>query len=306
MRKFLLELMLFSLFLLLLISISILLPTTPRAANSLLFAKNQKDSLLQHVKGPRIIFIGGSNLSFGLNSQLIKDSLDLNPINTAIHVGLGFQYMIDDILPYIQERDIVIVAPEYQCFYGELMYGQEELFRTIFDVELKDIRKLKTKQIVNLLPYVLPYAFSKFKPSEYYGFKQSDVYSVNSFNQYGDVYAHWGLPRTNFSSFSTITEPFNHELIPLLKGFKEAVEAKKAVVYVTFPGYQAASFDRSIAQIDKVESKLKKEGFSLLGTPKRYKIPDTMMFNTPYHLSKEGVDYRTQLLIEDIRTRGLN
>jgi hypothetical protein len=29
-------------------------------------------------------------------------------------------------------------------------------------------------------------------------------------------------------------------------------------------------------------------------------MPDSMMFNTPYHLLKTGVDYRTQLLIEDI------
>ena len=30
-------------------------------------------------------------------------------------------------------------------------------------------------------------------------------------------------------------------------------------------------------------------------------IPDKMMFNTPYHLNKNGVDYRTSLLIEDFQ-----
>ncbi|MEA2041760.1 MAG: hypothetical protein U9N85_04330 [Bacteroidota bacterium] len=38
-----------------------------------------------------------------------------------------------------------------------------------------------------------------------------------------------------------------------------------------------------------------------MATPERYKIPASMIFNTPYHLLKIGVDYRTELLIEDIK-----
>ena len=38
----------------------------------------------------------------------------------------------------------------------------------------------------------------------------------------------------------------------------------------------------------------------MLGYPERYKIPNNMMYNTPYHLTKEGVDLRTQRLIEDL------
>ena len=64
------------------------LPTTPRAAKSLLAASMQKDSLMKNLLSPRIIFLGGSNLSFGLDSQMIKDSLKLNPINTGITVSI--------------------------------------------------------------------------------------------------------------------------------------------------------------------------------------------------------------------------
>ena len=41
--------------------------------------------------------------------------------------------------------------------------------------------------------------------------------------------------------------------------------------------------------------------FGEFGTPEKYKIPDDMMFDTIYHLSKKGVDFRTNLLILDIR-----
>ena len=42
-------------------------------------------------------------------------------------------------------------------------------------------------------------------------------------------------------------------------------------------------------------------GFELLGYPERYRMNDSLMFDTTYHLSKKGVDLRTQLLIEDIK-----
>jgi len=74
MKKFAVKSILFLLAAVLVFGISMSLPSTPRAATSLLFAERQKDSLLKHTPPPRIIFVGGSNLSFGLNGQLIKDS----------------------------------------------------------------------------------------------------------------------------------------------------------------------------------------------------------------------------------------
>lgn len=32
-------------------------------------------------------------------------------------------------------------------------------------------------------------------------------------------------------------------------------------------------------------------------------MPDSLMFDSPYHLLKKGVDYKTQLLIEDLKTK---
>ena len=54
-------------------------------------------------------------------------------------------------------------------------------------------------------------------------------------------------------------------------------------------------------KIELVESKLKENGFIIISKPERYKIADSMMYNSPYHLIKKGVDYRTLLLIEDLK-----
>jgi len=304
MKKFLIKTMLFSLLLLLLIIIGFLVPVTPRASKSLLYAKIQKDSLLKNTDSPRIIFVGGSNLSFGINSQMIKDSLHLNPINTAIHAGIGLEYMMDNTLKYIKKGDIIILAPEYNHFYGRFIYGGEELLRTVADINLSEIFDLKEEQLRNIFKYLIKYSFSKFKSkfklTEYFGFKESDIYSVNSFNKYGDVYTHWTMKQQKFSSADTIRSIYNPDAIKLIDSFRIELEKKGAKLFITYPSYQASSYDKSINQIKKIEQELLENNFELLGTPERFRIPDAMMFNSSYHLLKKGVDYRTELLIEDI------
>ena len=82
--------------------------------------------------------------------------------------------------------------------------------------------------------------------------------------------------------------------------FREKVIQKGAKIYVTFPGYQEASFENSKEAITELEKKLIENDFILLGYPERYKIPNDIMYDTPYHISKKGVELRTQRLIEDL------
>lgn len=301
MKKFIFRVSIFTLLLLVLVVVGFMLPVTPRASKSLLYAKIEKDNLLKNTNNPRIIFVGGSNLSFGINSQVIKDSLNLNPINTAIHASIGLQYMMDNTLQHIRENDIVVLAPEYSHFYGRSVYGSEELLRTVADIKLSQIFELRKEQLKNISKYIFKYSFSKLKLTEYFGYKESDVYSVNSFNQYGDVYTHWEMQQQNFPPYETIKTSYNSNTIQLMDAFRIELEQKGASLFVTYPSYQASSFDKSTKQIKKVEKELINNNFELLGTPERYRIPDKMMFNTAYHLLKTGVDYRTELLIEDIK-----
>src|SRR3989304_2450804 len=127
MKQFLKRILHFTFLLLLIFMVGMILPATPRVSESILFVKNDKDSLLANVDSPRIIFLGASNLLLGLNSQIIHDSLRLNPIN------------------YIKSGDIVVVSSDYSEFYGELAYGREELLWTVLDVSPSSIMKLRSE-----------------------------------------------------------------------------------------------------------------------------------------------------------------
>lgn len=301
MKKFFSKLFIFFIIYLLLIVVCAFLPPTPRVATSNIFSKIKKDKLLENVESPRIIFVGGSGLCFGLNSQMVKDSLGMNPINTAVTAGLGLIYMLDATERYIRSGDIVVVAPEYAYFFGSFAYGNESLLRTVMDVSRSDLSLLRIEHWVYLTRYLPRYSFSKLKPSEYYRLTGAGIYGVDSFNEYGDVDYHWGLPKREFEPFKPDPAPFNYSAIDELCDFEKIIKEKGAVLFVTFPGYQDISYENRKERIVRVEKELKNKGFKLLGTPERYKMPSSFMFNTPYHLTKQGVDYRTKLLIEDLK-----
>ena len=299
MRRFLNRIIWFAAPLIIFFVLGLLLPTTPHASKSFLFADLQKDSLLQNTAQPRIIFVGGSNLPFSLNSQMIKDSLEINPINTGITSLVGLIYMMNNTVQFLKEGDIIILVPEYHQFHNKLAYGSEELLRTIFDVNLSKLKLLNSKQMFSLIRFVPKYSLSKLNLTEYINTKESDIYSVNSFNHFGDVYTHWDMKMYEFTPYLRVSGKFEHSVIQEIIEFQTKIENKKAVLFISYPGYQATAFNNSIKEIKIIESEYIKNEFKILGFPERYMMPNSMMFNTSYHLNKMGVDYRTSLFIED-------
>ncbi len=301
MKTFLKKIFLFTAVLTLLFS-GVFLPATPRIKHSLIFADAQKDALLRETASPRIIFIGGSNLSFGLNSQMIKDSTGFNPINTGIHAKLGLKYMLDNTLLHVRPGDTLILVPEYDYFFQPYDIFSKELSRIIFDVDFSKIRLLNKNQLSKLARRVPKYLLTKIKPKEYWGFDISKTYGRDSFNQYGDVDAHWEMqgrkPRLH-----TITGNYNPEIVARIKEFEKSVKTKGATLYLSFPGLHQQCVDAQADKIKKVESAFHENNLNVLGNALRYSMPTPMMFDSAYHLNKTGVDLRTRQFIEDFSNR---
>ena len=281
--------------------VGIFLPVTPAAKSNMLAYKPEKDKLLKVQEDPRIIFIGGSNLVFGLNSQMIKDSLHLNPVNLGMAASIGMVYMIDDALQDIRKGDIVVLASEYHSYFGNQAYGGHDLFRLLMDVERSRFKKLRIKHIPNLVKSLPIYFTSKFKWKNYYFDGTSDVYGKHIFNEYGDSDFHWGLEKREFSVLNPIRGNFNPSILNEILLFEKKLKEKGATLMVTFPCCQKASIEAVQENVSIVDKILHESDLIVLGTSSRYSFPDSLMFDTPWHLNKAGVDLRTHYLIEDIR-----
>ncbi len=283
---------------------SVFLPPKNSRQN-MLYTQIDKNNLLKNVPSPRLIFVGGSNLAYGLDSKQIQDSLPVNPINTGIHINIGLKYMLENTLQYVQPNDVIVLSAEYQQFYGDLADGEAELFSIVTDVVPQSKRLLDYKQYFKLLKLVPQFAQSKLQPRFLFlKYPQDTIvgrYDRKAFNQFGDATKHWKLSAENPKPYSTITASFNDDILQKLIQFKDAIKQKKARLYITFPGYQYSSFKVNQSQIKQVQQKLTANHFDIISTPEEYIIPDSLIFDTPYHLTKKGVDLRTKLLINDLK-----
>jgi hypothetical protein len=302
MKSFIKKLIQFSAILFLMLTIGAVMPPTPRASTSDFFRKLKMDSLLKNVASPRLILIGGSNLSLTINSQLLKDSLGFNPINTAITWDIGFVYMFDNTLAYVRPGDVIVASIEYNQFYNKGMFGGDGLVRIIFDVSRDDLFKLRRGHYYNMI-YTLPYySFSKYKTTEYiFNRDPGEVYDRDAINQYGDNCKHWSLSSRKVKPEGELPEKYDAYSFNILCEFKSAIERKGAILFITFPALQESSFKNQEAGIKEIEKEFKRINFTLIGTPERYVMPDSLLFDTPYHLIKAGVDLRTKLLIADLK-----
>jgi hypothetical protein len=303
MKLFIKRLLVFVLIPFFIVLIAFLLPPTPKAKRYYLSSKKDKDSLMSVTGSPRIIFLGGSNIVFGMNSELIKDSLSLNPINAGLSATVGLKFMMDNALNYVREGDIVIIAAEYQQFYKNFAFGGQDLVRLVADYDFKSILFLTKDQLAGFAKNSPDYILSKFNPQEYFLYHINPAYDSNIFNEFGDSSAHWRMEPRDFSPSQYFEGNLNFNLIQKMIEFEKALENKRARLFLSYPCYQKESFEINEGQIKNIEKEIIKRGFDILGTPERYIFEDDFMFDTPYHLTAEGVNRRTSLLIEDLREK---
>ena len=284
--------------------LGLLIPATPKASKSLLFSAIEKEQLLKSTTSPRLILIGGSNLSFGINSQMLKDSLQMNPINTGIHASIGLIYMLNNLTSFVQKGDLIILAAEYEQFYGELAFGENQLLRTVFDVNPRKLTTLEFTQLIHLLKYIPKYSLSKLNPYEYHNTNSSsrNLYSRTSFNKFGDVTKHWNMKSNKCLPHTLSNQKYNDYSIAKILEFNNEIKKKEAKLLISFCGFQKSSFENCNKEIQFIEKRLLlNSNLNIISNPSDYIIPDSLIFDSPYHFTKKGADLRTFQLIKDVK-----
>jgi hypothetical protein len=273
---------------------------------SILTALKDKNELLKKTLSPKIILLGGSNVSFGMDSKKLEERYRMPVVNTGLHGGLGMEFMLNHARPYVQKGDVLILMPEYEYFYTNNFYGEMELVSVIFDVEPESKKIISNDQWSHLLKYLPTYSAKKIKNYASSLFQKSatvvDIYHRNSFNKYGDACLHWDLPNQNYLPAPPLkgNEKVNSESIQFLKEFKLYVKNRGAALLIFPPVIDKTSFDNQKIIIEKIAEELKNNDLTFFTKPSAYRYEDSLFFNSYYHLNKKGVDKRTEQLIRDL------
>jgi hypothetical protein len=282
--------------LLLVISPPIIIILLPLPPNSYSLAIIDKHKLLENAVAPHIVLAGGSSLAFGVDSDLIQNALDIPVINTGVTAGFGLGRMLDDLGPFLNSGDILVVAPEYQHFES-IWNGTGGAYNLIFD-----IRQYR------LLAHPLFYGFPQGIPS-YIQIKILDMiprpfnplaYTRDGFNEYGDYIKHLNVENQPFYSskpIKTLNRRYLAQFFRLAETFKE----RGVTVLLSYPGFEEPVFSASAAFIRELDTALRAHmALTVISKPENYAFPRAYFYDTSYHLNAKGRELRTVRLIRDL------
>lgn len=247
----------------------------------------------------RIIFIGGSNLCFGLDSQKIDDAFEkYEVINLGLHAGLGLRYQINDFRNFFKKNDIIIIAPEWGNFYNG-GYGDEALLEYL--IIKKSLKNVDTIQMIKLIKISLNYCLKKIifrKKTEKDLFGESFIYDQRGFNSYGDEISHWKYKLNKKIFSNTIKEKeIDKKIFNFLFEFNEEMLGKSISVFYIQPVCTQEYTNKNELKIIDVEKRI-----NFLSEKNKYIFDKDLFFDTNYHLGYKGVLKRTDLIIKDLDT----
>ena len=258
-------------------------------------AYNKKMELLENTPTPRVVFVGGSNLAFALDCKRVSDSLNIPVINTALHAGMGFKFILDDVATYLRKGDIVYVAPEYPHFFGQA--NGESLTLPIV-LKTTKYRKL------HLLNWEQWKIFLKGIPelNKYAEVPSFSGYKSTHFNEYGDEVYHLDqpgieIPKPGFFDPTWIDEGFCKYFAEKLK----EIEEMGCKVIVSPCACRQSLYDSQTKAADLINQHLTKRGYPFNVHPSKHALPDSCAYDTDYHLNKQGVEIFTGIIIEELK-----
>ena len=280
------------------------------AGDTIMGELNYKIERLASTPSPKIVFIGGSGCSHGIDSGMIERAFGLPVVNMGLNAGLRLKYQLSSVDPYIRKGDFIVIVPEHDNFVN--CQGKEELLMVISDIRPTDRSKLDGDQWRCLLRFMPEYGRRKLvkvlKNTIKYAFrahvkKTDHDYGNYKYDERGDeLNSRSETKPQDFKPYNlNLRDQLNVNENVCVKRIGQFVSVHKDATVVVFPAaVQDASFDSGTTYIAAVADMLEKNGTPFMAPPERYRMLTAECWDSSYHLNALGIERRTRQLIEDL------
>lgn len=260
-----------------------------------------KHHRIDSIATAKIIFAGGSNLAFGINSQMIEEEFHLPVVNLGLHGGLGASFILEELRHAVKPGDRVFVSLEYflspSGAYKIKKIG-EEMYPPSRDYYEKGIREEIELNITDTRYKVKNFLTPNRKTGSMRPEDNKLVYCIDAFNRYGDVVSHLNQPNPTELAGGTVYKYEYWPCIAQLNEFYAFAMRNNIRVYYLFPCIASSEFIKNeqvfVALATDLSEGLKIE---ILNTPTDFVYDDADFFDTIYHLNAKGREKRTRRLI---------
>ncbi len=269
---------------------------------------NDKHKIAQATPLPKVLWVGGSSGSFGINSDTLQKHFKRPVVNMSFIAPLGTLFLLNDALKEVKKGDIVFVSTEYdidqystpEVIYSAVDYYPEGAKYIEKDTSLVDFIGNRVKHKLANVRKLFWNVFTKNEAVTANIDDKTSVYFRNAFSPKGDIISHVNnAPKhVDFSLFPK--SPINYaKQIEDLNYFVSEVRKREAEVYYVFPPLAESTFNYGKEAVASVEKQLKKNlKCRILGSPKDYIRADSSFFDSFYHLKPTTRDINTQTVIQ--------
>lgn len=265
---------------------------------------------LESINKPKIILVGHSNLSFGIDSKILEEAMGMPVVNLGLHGGLGNAFHEEIAKLNINEGDIVIVC--HTSFSDTDEINDTSLAWITVDNNNELWKIIRTKDYASMMkayPDYLKNAFFLWLLHKG-NIDAGGCYSRSAFNEYGDVVFKPEEEQMDVEEFFANTDS-NNIVVPQigdvcinrLNEYNKYITDRGATLLIA--GYPIAYGKyASFEECDFIEFKRELQDrldCEVISDYTDYFYPYEYFYNTYLHLTKEGADVRTQQLISDIK-----
>lgn len=305
--------------LLLAAAVSFLIWIVPGDYNHDLAALVNKRDLLVSKKPPRIVFIGGSNIST-LDSCHIERGLNgvvnsgYSVVNLGLWGGLSMARYLEEIKPYLAPGDSVIICQEYATLlsdsYFKFIHHNDEADKFFF--------LMKPSHMPQVCGYDSLYAALQFVPplnqlkikTYIAAFAQGDMthhytggyYGYqDDYNVHGDRRFPFRIVRPLREAGARFPEPKKTRLV-YLKKFLDYTRTRDIRLIFAFPPFPSGDYLANKNQINSLVRVIRDDlALDILTMPEALVYPESCFADTVNHLRPHCEKKRTSAWLEQLK-----
>jgi hypothetical protein len=298
-------------------AVAVFLLPLPYSRDHDLSAILNKRDLLKDSRHERIIFVGGSGLFSGLDSELIQERLHRPAVNMGLYAGFGITPLLREINPYLRRGDIVVIIPEYSVVFDEfnvparkwlLALAPSRNLLTLYEKSWDGLYSFihDINELVRLKFRAFPEAVRERIDTRRLTIflHEGDVVYDKYFNGCGDSLRFFPaaassdlLGQRNGDYFSG--PDYLHQSLTVFNDLCREAAGRGVKTFFVFPAYPEKEYQRQQEGMRAYEQRLRKELLCpVLGSPRDFLYPYRYFTDTVHHLCREGKRIRTERVIE--------
>ncbi|MDE7283191.1 MAG: hypothetical protein K2N85_06380, partial [Lachnospiraceae bacterium] len=260
-----------------------------------------KVNRLESFDEPKIVLLGDSNLTFGINSEMLEDAIGMPVVNMGFHGGNGNAFHEEMAKYNVTAGDIYVLC--HSNYYDEnLIIDTMNAWSTIENhIHLwKILRTDDVKTMLSSFPVYLKKSlilYSSGKGNQDPG----GIYSRSAFNEYGDVAVLREGCQYSFEGGVGVAG-IGDITIRRINELNEYLTERGASLVVagysigngrlTADAFEFISFQEQLAE---------KLDCPVISNYVDYMLSYNYFFDTKFHLNSEGAELRTIQLISDLK-----